>query len=139
MAEQAKPETSLPRVHHSKKLVAAVATLAFLPLVLPVPFIGLDRLWIEPAYEAKLQACASWDCPAAFRLDQLSVFLILGPSVLAALTSILLGIIGRIRIHKRSTAQEQAGVFTLSVVIGAAWVLLLGCAIWLIMTVLIYL
>ena len=139
MSEQAKLETPLPPVRRSKKLVAAVATLAFLPLVLPVPFLGLARLWLNPIIDAKMQACASLDCPAAFTLDQLSVFLILGPSVLVAVASILLGVIGLIRVHRRSIAQEQAGIFMVSVVIGAAWVLLLGCVLWFILSFLIYL
>jgi hypothetical protein len=139
MSEQAEPETTLPAARHSKKLEVAVLILALLPIVLPIPFLGLNSLWIEPVYEAKLQACPLRDCSDVLTLGRLSMILILGPSVLAALASILLGIIGHIRIHKCSTAPEQTGVFTVSVVIGTAWVLLLGCVLWLYLTAFIYL
>lgn len=138
MAELAKPETSLPPARRSKKLVIIATTLDILPLVLPAPFFGLDRLWIAPMYNANLQACPLRDCPVLKTLHILET-LILGPSILVALASILLGVIGLIRIHQRSIAQNQAGTFQLSVVSGVAWVLLMGCIQLILTTLLIYL
>jgi hypothetical protein len=140
MSEQAQLETPLPPARRSKKLVIIATTLAFLPLVLPVPFVGLARLWIEPVYEAKLQACPLRDCSDLLTLDRLSMILILGPSVLAALASILLGIIGLIRMPLRTTAPNDIDTTLMfSVIVGILWLVLLGCVLWLYLTAFIYL
>lgn len=101
------------------------ATLAFLPLVLPFPFALLTLKWVVPMIVPEWSHCSA-HCPPSTYGERLEWLFILGPSFLTALASILLGIIERIRIHR------QAGVFTLSAVIGAAWVMLLGCLYWVI-------
>lgn len=139
MSAQAEPEVPLPAAHRSKTLTAVVVILLLLPLVLPVPFVGIARLWLEPMIQAKRQACASLDCPAAFTLDQLSVLLILGPSLLVAVVTFLLGTIGLIRRRWHPTSPNHEGLFGISMVGGAAWVVLLGLLLWVILTVLLYL
>lgn len=139
MSATAESDAQLPAAPRSKTLTVVVVTLLLLPLVLPVPFFGLNRLWIGPVYDAQLQACPSYDCPILVTLNRLSAILILGPSLLVAVAAFLLGTIGLFRRRWHPTSPNHEGLFGVSMVCGAAWVVLLGLMLWLIFTFLVYL
>lgn len=130
MPEHAEPATPLPAVRRSRKLTAAVVILAILPLLLPFPFYLLNVVWIGPIINEKMLECVSFDCSAALDLERLEVLLILGPSILAAVASLLLGYIGRFQARRRPTSPENAALFMVSITCGYAWAVLLGCGLW---------
>jgi hypothetical protein len=128
-----------PATPGSRRLGAVVITLVLLPLVLPWPFMGLAHLWIGPEAAARWQECQSFDCPAALDLDKLAAFLVLGPSMLVAMISLLLGVIGLFWTRGRSPSPKTVDWFKTSVGCGLVWMLLLGGVLWSTITIWIYL
>jgi hypothetical protein len=104
--------------------------LLLLPLVLPFPFWGVERLWIGPVIYEKMLACASFDCPPAVDWDRLAWIVVLGPSLLMAVASILLGMIGLFRARWHPISPEQEWLFHGSVIGGFVWALIFGCLLW---------
>lgn len=139
MSESQTSQATPPAAPRSRKLTTAVIILALLPLVLPLPFYGLAGLWFGPAGEAAWQACQSFDCPAAIDLDKLTALVVLGPSILAAITLVFLGVIGWFRARWHPTSPINMGLFYTSIVCGLAWVFLLGCILGVIDSTLVYL
>ena len=115
MSEQAEPEPPLPAEKESRKLPIAVIILAILPLILPFSIVGLAQLRIGP-----LDNVANW--------DSLAGFLLLGPSVLVAGASILLGCIGLFHSRRRPTSPKNMALFWMSVIGGSAWAILFTLA-----------
>ena len=139
MSEQVDPASPPPAARRSKMLTVGVVTLLILPLVLPFPFNGLADLLFDPAGAAAWQACQSFDCPAALNLSRLAVCFALGPSILVAVASILLGTIGLVRTRRHPTSPKNVSLFRTSILGGAIWVVLLGLILWLFVGFLIYL
>lgn len=111
MPEQPQPEPPRPAARRSRKLPIAVIILAILPLILPFSIVGLAQLRIGP-----LDNVANW--------DSLAGFLLLGPSILVAAASILLGCIGLFYSHRRPTSPKNMALFWMSVICGSAWSIL---------------
>lgn len=131
MPEQDTPQSVLQAAKRSRKLHVSVIALAILPLVLPFPFYGLAVLWIRPVIEEIYSGCASFDClnatyPVVTSWLDLWCLLVLGPSLLVALASILLGTIGLIRARRHPTSPENKNLFSASVGCGLIWAVLLG-------------
>ncbi len=131
MPEPEKPWATPHAAPRSRRITIAAILLVLLPLVLPFPFWGLERLWIGPVIEEKVLACASFDCPAAVDWDRLAWIVVLGPSFLVAVGYMLLGIIGLIRARLRPISSEQEWLFYGSVIGGFVWALLFGFLLWL--------
>jgi hypothetical protein len=111
--------------------VAATATiLLLLPLVLPFPFWGLERLVIAPMIQEQVLACAAFDCPAAVDWDRLGWVVILGPSFLVAVVSMLLGMLGLFRARWHPILPDQEWLFYGSAIGGFVWALFFGCLLW---------
>lgn len=115
----------------SWKLTAAVISLAILPLLLPFPFALIELKWIAPVVQAQWPHCGA-DCPPAIYWLRLGWLLVLGPSLLVALASLLLGTFGLIRARWRATSPKNRALLQASVTCGALWILLLGCMYWVI-------
>lgn len=115
----------------SRKLTTTAIILMILPLLLPFPFYGLAALWIGPAVKEQLLQCASFDCPAAIAWLRLGWFLVLGPSILVGVTSMLLGSIGLFRMRWHPTSPENEDLFQVSVIGGFVWVFFFGFILWL--------
>lgn len=131
MPEQDTPQSILQAATRSRKLHVSVIALAILPLLLPFPFYGLAVLWIRPVIEETYSGCASFDClnatyPVVTYWLELWCLLVLGPSILVALASILFGTIGLIRARRRPTSPENKSLFSVSVECGLVWAVLLG-------------
>jgi len=71
--------------------------------------------------------CASFDCPRAVDLDRLADLLVLGPSLLLALTSLFLGNFGLILTDRRPTSPKKSHLLMASAVGGFFLVLIFGC------------
>jgi hypothetical protein len=114
----------------SRKLTVVVLLLAVLPLVLPPLLTGFVTLWLTPIIGAQIQACASLDCPPAVDLDRLGSLLTLGPSLLVAVASLLLGSIGWVRSHRLPLSRANQSLFVVSVACGVVWAAIFGCLLW---------
>jgi hypothetical protein len=118
----AQPPTSLA-AGRSRKLIIALIVLAILPLLLPWPFLVIAREWIGPM-EAKVWSHCGFDCPGATYWERIFWLVVLGPSILVALASILFGTIG---IARRTTAPKDAGKYGVSLAFGICWAVLGLC------------
>lgn len=107
----------------SQKLTKAVIWLAILPLVLPLPFYGIVYQWGA----AHAPACLDFTCQALTDWERLVWLLVLGPSMLVAVTSILLGTIGLVRARRHPISFENKNLLLSSVVLGVLWAGILGC------------
>ena len=136
MSEHPTPQATPTAGRRSRKLTAVVLILGLLPLVLPVPLVGLAHLWIAPVIAAKIQACASFYCPPADDWARLSYLVILGPSLLVAVASLLLGSIGLFRSRQHPTSPANTSLFAASMCCGAVWVGIFGCLLWVSLTIL---
>jgi hypothetical protein len=116
----------------SRTLTSAVILLAMLPMVLPFPFalIALQRIY--PVFQEQLSQCVSLDCQGQIgtHWEHLGWLLVLGPSLLVAVASILLGTIGFIRARWYPTLPEHKVLFAASVACGVLWASLYGCLVW---------
>lgn len=125
MAELDAPQAApLARVG-TRKLIATVIVLALLPLVLPFPVALIALKWVLPAMVPEWLQCPTY-CPPSTDGDRLEWLLILGPSLLVAVASILLGIIGIFRERWAPLSPKRRALFRASVALGAVWVVLLG-------------
>jgi hypothetical protein len=101
-------------------------------MVLPFPFalVALQRIY--PVFQEQLSQCASLDCQiqTGTYWEHLGWLLVLGPSLVVAVVSILLGTIGFIRARWYPTLPEHKVLFTASVVCGVIWTSLYGCLVW---------
>lgn len=111
----------------SRKLLVAVILLAILPLLLPFPFYGLAQQRIFPAAGEALQQCTDFTCQAATDLEQRGWLLVLGPSFLVALASVLVGMIGLTWARLHPTSPKNMTLFWIIVTWGVIWATLFGC------------
>jgi hypothetical protein len=115
-----------------RNLKEAVIILAILPLVLPFLFDGPVVAELRPRANEVWSHCG-FDCPAATDLERMGWLLILGPSFLVAVVSILFGTIKLVHARRHPTSLETINWFQASILSGVVWVILLGClygAIW---------
>jgi hypothetical protein len=110
----------------SRKLAAAVTILAILPVILPFPLWGLESLWIGPLDAAAWESCRAFYCPAAAHWETLATYLILGPSMLLAAASFLLGFIGLERSLRHPTSSGNRLLFWVSFYLGLVWLFIFG-------------
>lgn len=115
----------------SRKLLVAVIILAILPLLLPFPFALLTLKWIVPVIVPEWSQCSA-HCPPSTYGERLEWLLILGPSLLVAVASLLLGTLGLVRARWRLPSPKNRVLLRASVTCGVVWVLLLGCMYWVI-------
>lgn len=115
-------------------MTAAVISLAILPLLLPFPFALVELKWLYPIFQEHLQQCASFDCGITTETDweRLGWLLVLGPSLLVAVTSLLLGTLGLVRARWRAISPKRRVLLRTSVTCGVVWILLFGCMYWVI-------
>jgi hypothetical protein len=111
-------------------VIATATIFLLLPLVLPFPFWGLELLWIGPKLHEQVLACASFDCPSAVYWDRLAWIVVLGPSLLVAVLSLLLGMIGLLRARWHPISPEQEWLLHGSVIGGFVWALIFGSLLW---------
>ncbi len=108
-------------------MTIVVVSLLILPLLLPWPLLLLEIQWIGPMIHEALLACASFYCPAATDLDQQGGQLVVGPSLLVASISLLLGLFGLIYTHWRPTSPKNTNLLTVSMICGFVWIVIFGC------------
>ena len=130
MPEHAEPATPPPAVKTSWKLAVAVIVLALLPLVLPFPLHFISGQWLGPIDDAQWEQCKSFGCSPAGDTERLWALLSLGPSMLFALASILLGVIGLCRSRWHQTSQKSVGWFCVSCALGTLWAVVFGVVLW---------
>lgn len=126
MPEQPQPEPPRPAEKESRKLGVTATALIILPVILPWPLWGLENLWIGPLDYAAWQQCRAFYCPAAAHWETLGTWLILGPSMLLAAASFLLGWIGLLRSRRRPTSQGNKSLFWVSFYLGLLWICIFG-------------
>lgn len=112
-------------------MTAAVISLAILPLLLPFPFALLTLKWIVPVIVPEWSQCPL-NCPPSTYGERLEWLLILGPSLLVAVTSLLLGTLGLVRARWRAISPKRRVLLRTSVTCGVVWILLFGCMYWVI-------
>lgn len=125
MPEQPQPEPPRPTANISRKLGITATTLIILPVILPWPLWGLENLWIGPLDYAAWQQCRSFYCPAAAHWETLATYMILGPSMLLAAASFLLGWIGLLRSRRYPISQGNRPLFWASFWCGILWFIIL--------------
>lgn len=126
MAEQTSPEPARPTEKRSWKLAVAATALIILPLILPWPLWSLEYLWIGPLDHAAWQQCRSFYCPAAAHWETLGTWLILGPSMLLAAASFLLGFLGLLRSNRHPTSPKNRSLFWANFWCGILWFVILA-------------
>jgi hypothetical protein len=104
----------------SRKLTTIVIVLAILPLLLPLP----TSLFAFGVTQVIVQCPVN--CPYTTFGERLEWLLMLGPSFLAAVASILLGIIGNVRIRRQPFVSKDEWLFDISIACGIVWLILLG-------------
>ena len=130
MPEHAGLATTPPAVKTSWKLPVAVIVLALLPLVLPFPLHFISGQWLGPIDNAQWELCKSFGCSPAGDTERLWALLSLGPSMLFALASILLGIIGLRRSRWHQTSPKSVGWLRVSCALGALWAVVFVLVLW---------
>ena len=125
MSEQAASEPAPPAERASRKLAAAVAVLAILPVILPFPLWGLERLWIGPLDDAAWAQCQAFYCPAAAHWETLGTWLVLGPSMLLAAAWFLLGFLGLLHSRRHPTPPGNRSLFWASFWCSILWFFIL--------------
>jgi hypothetical protein len=130
MSAQAKIETPLAPAGRSKKLTVAVVVLLLLPVVLLFPFYDLAQVWIFPMAAEELQQCTDFICQAATDWERQAWLLVLGPSILAALLSILLGSGALIWMRGHTISPKNVSLLWTLVFGGIIWALIFGCTFW---------
>ena len=130
MSDQTKPETPLAPAGRSKKLTFAVVILLILPLVVPFPLYNLAQMWLFPIAREELQQCTDFVCQAATDWERRAWLLVLGPSILAALLSILLGSGALVWMRRHTISPKNVALLWTIVIGGIIWALLFGCTFW---------
>ena len=125
MAEQDVQTPAPHAAERSEKLTKAVIWLAILPLVLPIPFYGIAHVQIGPMENEAWSHCG-FDCPGATYWERIFWLVVLGPSMLVAVASILLGTIGLIRARRHPTSPENINLLQGSIISGVVWAIILG-------------
>lgn len=126
MSEQIDPEPPRTAATRSRKLTGAVTALVILPVILPFPLWGLERLWIGPLDAAAWASCRAFYCPAAANWETLGTYLVLGPSMLLAGALFLLGFIGLLHSRRHPTSRENRSLFWTSFYCGLLWIFIFG-------------
>ena len=126
MPEQMEPEPPRPAATRSRKLGITVTILALLPVILPLPLWGIESLWIVPLAAAAWESCRAFYCPAAEHWEHLEWILALGPSILIAVGSILLGYIGLFLARWHPTSPENVTLLRTSITCGFIWAGIFG-------------
>jgi hypothetical protein len=125
MPADAEHEPAPPTTNISRKLGITAIALIILPVILPFPLWGLASLWIGPLDYAAWEQCRSFYCPAAAHWESMEMFLTIGPSMLIAAASILLGMLG-LRSKRLSTLPGDRPLFWASFWCGILWFVILG-------------
>lgn len=127
MLEPYPPEATPQAAPRSRKLAAAVMTLGILPALLPLPLYVWYLQWLAPVIQAHRLQCPSFTCPAMHSWDSLGWLLVLGPEILVALASVLLGYSGLWRSRWHPISPGNLALLRASVTWGVVWTVLFGC------------
>lgn len=130
ISEPDTPQTAPHAAERSERLLVATFLLAILPLVLPFPFYSLAQQWIFPVAGVALQQCTDFTCQAATDVERQAWLLVLGPSILVAMASILVGTMGLTLARWHPTSPKNRALFRIIVTCGVTWAVLFGCTFW---------